>query len=750
MIKLKKMKILSIAIVIFAILTSFNVVEASTGGSSGYNPNESGAGTWWHARGGSAGSSEAWDFFVSKQAPHYSESSLANMINRLPNAQGFEGKSLSESCKESQFIWWYGSNRSWTDYNNGGTGRIKHFRSGNMYTESGYTHGLNINQNGQSMFDDSWVSFESYKKSTHGQSNWGQKPGVILICSATYAPQKKNLVIVANSGKFEEDGNYHTVSGWKWDPTSQSIKSGHSLLATVSRTEKNHGRYYVNDFKNKKVVHGNKDVTNEYKINTKRGILIIWNEPPPPPTGPDTRCIDSKPDSATAYTRNATEGRHVYSPGGSMSGMFLEDLTPAGEHAQEGMTLPAIGAPKSQWDFWKQTFLNGSKTDMSPELNLDGMGVSNTLSKHGGVYEVDKKLTKETYNITHCQRQKRHLVTKCSSFTNSDGQSYTSCWQEWSEWYNYGPREVESKRGPETKYEHSGYQLFAVNCNKNGFNRVVNQKGGEIVHSGQGSGFLKTPVIPGRFAGTLGKSGETRNSAFYTDGTSCQEAYNCSSNRLSSASNDADNNIEESPLFTEEAIDKDGNKVHNKTNSKNELVFFRDNEDRTVRADVWYLKNTGANDLFSNPTAPANETLANLYGGTPEISITTIHPEGDESDKLTGIGTYSFYRNHVNKLNVKSQWASFKGEPYKLGLNWKYIVDWKNTIPSKVDGDKIVSNKDFNGNFKAYCEFKNNAGSYPANIPKTPHANGYSNSPKWSTSEALKILFTRSVTDEQR
>ena len=725
--------------------------DSNSGGGSGNKGTPgTGAGVWWHVD-GERGTREAWDKFMTLN-DYDNEASMTKKLNNLPNAQGFgEGDDLAAACKKSEFIWWYGSENSWKSK----TG--KSYKPGYLYTQAGYTHELPMakHKNNTPETDAAKNSFNKYLESDHGRKCWGKTPGVVIVCSATYEKPKLPITLQANSGKFEYNGKNHTVSGWSpVNGTEKNLKTGHLIVASASKTARNPGVYDV-EFSSINILDSSgKNVNNEYsEIKGLKGKLIIWNKPPESQEGPLWRCVNPKTESVTAYTKNWTSGSHVFSPGGRMRNRSELKVTPAGEHAAEGLTLPVYGDSISVWNNWKSRFKEGSSTN-TPELDLDGigMGVSSILSHHGGVYEITKTLTKDTYTATHCQPQIREKIEKCDTFYRSDGSKYRKCWTELTPWKDDGPRMIDSTSGkPEgeyREYEYESYQLFAVNCNESGFNRVRKDKDlvdGTVITNGKGSGMFKTPTIEGPNAGKLGKgSHETARAGFYTDGTSCQEVYNCTVERQVGANNDSDNNLNENPLFTQEVeIDK-----HNKVNEDNQLVFFRDNNDRTVRADVWYVRNTGQSDLTSYPKDPAKQTYVKLYGGTPELAITTIHPLGMESEyfKPTDPGVKS-WNEHINKFNIRSQWASDEGKPYELGINWKYEAEWKNSVPGEVNGDNVLSNVSKDGEFDVYCEFKNTKGTYPANIPKIPHVNGYSNSPKWNPAHALRVIFSRAVTN---
>jgi hypothetical protein len=747
----KNNKIISY-LLLFILIISFistsmiqNVFADSGSGSGNEGTPGTGAGVWWHTESGD--NKSAWDKFMDLNKPRDTEASMTKKLNNLPNAQGFgEGDDLAAACKKSKFIWWYGSDHEWTSTK--GKKAIT-YKPGYLYTQAGETHKLSKSkhENNTPESDEAKISFNKYLNSAHGKKNWGGNPGVVIVCSATYEKPKLPITLQANSRTFEYNGKNHTVSGWTYvNNTNKNLKPGHRIEASASKTARNPGVYDVKFSSINILDSSNKNVNNEYSgIKGLEGKLIIWNKPPESQEGPLWRCVNPKTESVTAYTKNGTSGSHVYSPGGRMNNDSIQNVTPAGKHAADGWTLPVYGDSISVWNNWKSTFVNGSRTNMTPELNLEGMGVSEILSRHGGVYEITKVLTKDTYTATHCQPQTREKIEKCDTFYRSDGSKYKKCWTELTPWKDDGPRMIDSTSKKPSEKEYSSYQLFAVNCNEKGFNEVKKEVGGTVITNGKGSGMLKTPTRSGPNAGRLGKrSHKTARPEFYTDGKSCQEVYNCTVKRQIGANNDSDNNLNENPLFTQEVkID-----THNKVNEDNQLVFFRDNNDRTVRADVWYVRNTGQSDLTSYPKDRAKQTYVKLYGGTPELAITTIHPLGMESEyfKPTDSGVKS-WNEHINKFNIRSQWASDEGKPYELGINWKYEAEWKNSVPGRVNGDNVLSNVSNDGKFDVYCEFKNTKGTYPANIPKIPHVNGYSNSPKWNPAHALRVIFSRAVTN---
>ena len=503
-----------------------------------------------------------------------------------------------------------------------------------------------------------------------------------------------------------------------------------------------------------------KDVTGEYAITTKEGTLRIN---PEPITGDDNRCVAYQTDTASAIVETVTTGSHGYTPNGAGGLQKIEEVKPTIASGYKS-SVPSVNSSISAWNSWKANFEGGSSTE-TPEIDLESGGVSGTLSKHGGVYNVLKTLRRDTYNVEHCQPQTRYKIPKTrtgetsKTTTNPDGSTtttktpYTIHYEVWSEWEDSGERRLTKVSGPVRTEEHSNYQILSVNCNLDGFNSVKNSTGGDVIAigNGDGSAALKTPIKEGRTPGNL--PGDATTSSFYTDGKSC-DIFKCTVKQDDSVLNDAKNNKGNTNLFGE--VLEDG--TVGETNDDGELVFFRDNEDRQVRADLWYPKDTGLADLDAHSGDPAKNTFVKIYDDstsghvnpTPEIELTTIAPWNNESDKIEDTGVIKKYANEeINRFNIKSQWASEDGAPYQLGANWEYKATGKNVIPTIVNGEEIISTQNYSHPFDVYCEFRNEAKNeanedWKAVIPKTPYANG-STSPEWDPSNAIRTLFSRSA-----
>lgn len=743
--------LLGFFIALFSAIT-INVEARDFGEGRGGPPTHSKWGHWLSNEDTSS-NPKAFDRFLNTQVRlrGQSKDSLKRRVNsmgsgaKLPNGTT---ETLVNTCNRSQYVWWYGEAIGGTE-----------FPKDYWYTFGRGTHNVPTNS-WQTMSTGARRSLNTYKQQS---SNW-TSGNVVLICSATYTPPKPvpvPITIRAKSKTVTYNGNNHTISGY--DITNGKLKSGHKISVTASKTARNVGSYPVPVSSVKMTDNNGKNVTSEYKITTRQGTLRI--NPVLSLTGSGYRCITPRTDTASAIVQTVTTGSHGYTPNGVGNLRTIEAVSTKTANGYKS-SVPSVNSSISTWNNWKRNFQGGSNSS-TPEINLESGGVSGLLSTHGGVYNVLKTLRRDTYTVEHCQPQTRHRVNKTRTeysnevTKNPDGSTtttrvpHTVKYQEWSAWANSGERRLTKVSNPVRTEEYSNYQILSVNCNIDGFNSVKNSTGGDVIAigNGDGSAALKTPAKSGRTSGNLGKSGATSTSSFYTDGKSC-DVFTCTVAPNASVLNDAKDNKGNTNLFGEVL---EGNKV-GETNEAGELVFFRDNEDRQVRADLWYPKATGKADLDAHFGDPAKDTFVKVYDDktsghvnpTPEIELTTIAPwNKSESYKigLGDIGRVKKYSGEVNRFNMKSQWASEDGAPYQLGVNWEYKATGKNRIPSKVNGERVVSNKDYSKDFDIHCEFRNSSSEYKATIPDTPYAKGGLNESDttWTPSNAIRALFSRSA-----
>lgn len=812
----KKLKYIVIALVIIALLSSLAIkVYAQFIEYDGTTPSHPGLGVWW--TGGDKGN--AWTTFYNAQMktspPKYkSEASFKSAVNRNGNGAPKPDGSYEtfwETCQKSKYIYWYGSYRVWTD------GKFSYF------PQTWYTQGNGTNQaNWNSSLSGAKETFEKYKK---WSSQWtGGK--VVLICSYSFdredEPEEKNIPLFfkAKSGTFTYDGSLKTVEGLHPDSDVSKLKAGHRYEAVAKRSEKDVGTYPVTFSKIVIYDKDNKDITNSglYKITSESGQLKINDVPPPIVDDEDAkvewRCVDHDDDSAEAYVFNETIGYHGFTPSGAgtLRSTYNSRYTPAGIFAMDNPP-PRKYDSLSEWRNWKSTYRNGSDT-ITRELNLLGAGVSEVLSKYGGVYNVDRSLRKETYEIEHCQPQERYLETTTDSGRSirinreSDWDYYMyeeiyieyrddwgrndiegtvvdyyygrypeddeicvrsdrggrewillsdiTYWEmtseEWTPWEDVGGRIVWNNWGPYREYDEFNYQVLSVNCNKDGFDRAMRSYGDRDLSyaNGDGGASLKTKETRGAGPGILGRGGhETARDSFYLDGDSCQ-VFACTADSFPGAYHDGKNNNNKKEYFNAEYKDRDPEFVNDEANV-NYLVYFRDNEDNDVRADVWYPKATRLSDLISYPEEVAIGTLGRLFGGTPEIELTTIKPKWGGRE-FTDIGERGelWWRGEENSFIMKSQWASYERQPYELGLIWEYEADGINQVPAKVDGYDVKEiSQPYYYPFEIACRFENSGNNKKALIPESPFVYGRIRDSQydrfWNPGHAIRTLFVRSV-----
>jgi len=727
-------------------LGNIDEINAGTGWLPGHPANSGGAAEWPYVHGdewSGSGTTEAWKQFLNIQNANGRGAYRVKEIIEDSGGVGFKNsdgtrEALYDSCKKSQYIWWYGD-----------------IKTGEWFTWAGKNDAYPPYGMGQTM-SESWKTFKNIPSS---QTRWGESPGPTLVCSGAFMeqiPERREVTLVANSRTFIYDGTKKTVSGLNTRLSKlEKLKGGHRIEFVATKSATNVGSYPVVPTKAEVVDSSGKNVSDQYKITTGTGTLHINPKEKIPDPDDSWRCINHLSDSAKAYVFNTTTGSYGYSPG-NLPSTYEERDTPAGEHALNSR-FPTKGDTESYWKTWKSNFENGSDEE-TPELDLEAAGVSSSLSRYGGVYNISRSLQEDTYNVTTCQPQERELETKRGTrnydecVTDEEGnktcktKTETFYYQEWTAWKNDGGRIVWTSSGPSSKEEFFNYQILSVNYNHTGFNSVRSQVGGSTLSlaGGHGGAVLKTPEKVGINNGTLGKGSHiTGRKSFYTDGTSIKDAMVCTSAIFPSASNDARNNIGNTHLFTQVLP---GNEF-GKPNEDGNLIFFRDNEDREVRADLWYPKSTGLSDVDSYSGSQAKETFAKIYGGTPEIELTAIAPWDSKTRTINSIGSEKSWNGSKNSFLMKSQWASDNDKPYEMGVNWEYKATGKNIVPATVDGYEVLSMTGvYSYDFDVYCEFKNSTSEYNAKIPDVPYVNGTTGR-MWNPINAIRTLFSRSVSD---
>lgn len=712
-----------------------HIVDADVGSGTGGGISNGQVGNWYHSYGSSVGdrtTSEAWDNFVRVQKRDLS--TLKSIFEeRLSGQGGWGGMSLYNSCRKSQFIWWYGysDSRDWATW----IGRNVHPTKSQMKSIS---------------HPESHRALDKFFSYPYSVTGWDRRGGTVIICSGSFMEEDPpvKITVTGDTKYFLYNGKQHVVNTWK--RTSGTLKSGHSIRATAYGARTSVGNSPVT-VSNVSVRSGDTNVSSQYDITTKNGRIYVRAVP----SGNNERCETITTEKVKQIVQSDVNVAHGFRPSGSPTFSAVKKINRNNAYSlSRGAQLPQVGDSRSSWNTWKSNFANGAKDISTPAIDLEKEGIAQIIAKHGGVLNITRTHHHREVSATICQPQKR------DAYIDSNGNA------KWGSWYDVGKPELKSVSAKNAGQTHYSYQILGVNCNAPGFQRALNSN--DINHSygdGKASGLLETKEKSG-LDFPLGRSGhETGTHGFYNDGPSCQDAFKnaCVSTKLTaSAKNDANNNLQTNPLFTHEDENeyKDNSpKGHGYPNDDGELVFFRDNKDRTVRADVWYPKDTGVSSLKTDPNEPAAKTIVRLFeGGTPDIDITTIEEldiNGNQVPKSNPIKLINkdieLKEKHVNKFNMKSQWASDKGKPYELGVRWVYKADAVNNMPSRLNGSKLLNKGTYTATpFDVHCQFMNEKGSYAAQVPRNPFIKTtIDGNFDWDKDNAIRALFTRSVSDKR-
>lgn len=784
--------LLSLVIVlILSIFTNVSSASASDIGSGiGGNPTNPGVGSWYYTMDtsfdkyktyGPGATTQAWKNFVNYQIQPSvnrakSESGMVSLIKGYVNGQGFKNpdgsyEELYLSCMKSQYIWYYGD-----------PGDNKRF-----LTQAG----LNTVNPPTGMPMEMAIIWDNYK--TMPGTTWGQRPGPVLVCSGAFdRPETPNTITLkANSGTFVYNGSWHTVDGWTHIGGDLKKDLGHRIEARAIQSYLNVGQMPVM-FSLARIVDGSgRDVSSQYIIKTIPGVIKVV------PIGEETdlyRCVYSGSDSiSNIITANHLRIDPVPISGtissvvGSNGQIYIMNPTDADE-LMSLSNMPSVNDSRSQWNSWKSRVTAvGNQRHIDIDLNDIFKGSSSfadLFSKYGGVLDVRINHSKEKASATFCQPQTRTSWQVPVYYSDGNGNTYYShSYTAYSEWTNSGEEIIQTVTDPSADTpERSSYQILGVNCNAEGFINARNTVSarGELEASSlieaTGSGYMRTKrkALPSNqsqdhlssnfILGYASGISITANSAFYTDGTTCKENGLCVVTPGPNGSpNDSHNNTpaayqpsnalfahmsDEYASLTPSRFGFPGDKNTPALND-DEIVFFRDNEERTVRADVWRMRASNSG-WITNESQAAVRTLARIFAGaTPEYEITTIKLEGDDDSKKLAIGVNEFDGSE-NKFVFKSQWASNEGKPYKLGENWVYSIGAQRGKVNVISGTSVTTNT-VTDYIEVACQFKNESSAQNATVNKNPFINPHlSNSAiPWDESRSVKVLFSRGVSDKR-
>lgn len=140
--------------------------------------------------------------------------------------------------------------------------------------------------------------------------------------------------------------------------------------------------------------------------------------------------------------------------------------------------------------------------------------------------------------------------------------------------------------------------------------------------------------------------------------------------------------------------------VSSGTNS-NYFEFFRDNEDKTIRPDVWYPESVG--NITYDGSAPKGTLVLRDSDGTPTLDGTeggqftmsyaddepvfenktgTVNVATGEKATLTRTSTASYRPGLYDEFKVRSTWASDPNKPQVFNFMWNYEAKISHTVPT--------------------------------------------------------------------
>lgn len=778
-------KVIFGAIFIVALLTllftSIVSVNAGSGDGTGADPNERGQGKFFEIK-GENGTRTAWNEFI-KHQPAMSISYLEKVLDYRNQDGSFRSGSdytkgfkrpdgtyekLTESCKKSNYIWYYGSSdpNPWKSSDGKVTYRYGDFFSrGNGLNKVGFAPGAMLTAEAR-------LEWEAYLNYDGARWNTGR---VVVVCSGAYTSDRPDepvpLQITADSKRVQYNGNYHSVTTDKI--TSGALKAGHTLSTTTNTSAKDEGKYPVNVTGVNITTSSGASVLSEYKITTEPGSLVIYAVPvidvKRPVEETDSRCVN---DRWEGLIRGPVWVDLVVNPTFEGENNKLTSQLVAGVDTQLGDFVDRGGFNSlrtlGDWNNWKSSFNNIKNygNDRTPTLTLNSQNQDN-FSIYGGVFTATRRYQDKWFNVQTCQPQTRYWIDDRVYRLDENEEEYLfEDNSRWSSWSNDGDRLIISRTNDNGKGEDWHYQILSVNCNKEEFEaaRAASNLSTTTSMVGTGIGGAMMTTSATRYIHQLpfgqtnkGNSALNRTGTlgFYTDGTSCKTVFNCTSTALTgeSVEHDAKNNKVVAPSFDSEEgsakVDANGDY----------LVFFRDNNDRKVRADVWYPTATVIPDFTIDPNKAAQNTYLEIdKNGTPEMGITTIakweNIDGPIGGGIVNTDGKLTLDGSVNEFTMKSQWSSDENKPHKLGVDWRYLSTMTNRVPSSLNGFGITGTIDkvYTDKLNVYCEFLNTPGSSQAHIPSRPFVNSSEalntiKPKRVDFKDVIRVLFTRSVSD---
>lgn len=352
---------------------------------------------------------------------------------------------------------------------------------------------------------------------------------------------------------------------------------------------------------------------------------------------------------------------------------------------------------------------NATSGDYIPHQNIV-LSKKNRLSfADGGVINISEQNRKAKVVISQKTVQSRNRAW--TQRMNANGtwgpKQYTD--GPWTE------KSVESKK-PSTQQLSSPvgvsfWQMIHAKCNQPGMNNVKSNVPDIIDptnNTNTASQTLNTKTYTRQTDLPLGQTAyqnkdvaKTAYDQFYNETAGCQMVIDCISNPIKDKNkNDAVNNVQDTGDKRENTYGAQSDATINDSKpqklSSDAFTFFRDNQDHTIRMDLWYPV---VNDVNSGVIADTNKAIYTKIifdpNGTPSDNLVTAKVNTKEILSGDDIKNSKGYlgQGEITKLDVAGQWASKPSQPHRFNAEWVTEPTVKNIVTTEVNGTGPISGK---------------------------------------------------------
>lgn len=306
--------------------------------------------------------------------------------------------------------------------------------------------------------------------------------------------------------------------------------------------------------------------------------------------------------------------------------------------------------------------------------------------------------------------------------------------KQYSSWKLTSQKVTGRPSGPEisSRVPSLFWQIMHAKCNENGVREVVSAKQNELTNIStigtratdtvRSIVYDKQSQLPLADSSKSNPLRKTAYDSFYNETAGCLAIIDCVSDPVADAVSDNKNNIQDRGTKRDgnkfgaqgEAIDGANKSV---TLSSDTFTFFRDNDPKNIRLDIWYPR-LNVND----PSVHLPTTDKSLYTrilmdpfGTPtgDKSIISVYkdilknknasPILNAEDITAGKG-YNI-ADELNNLQFAATWASDGEKPHRVNADWVKEPTITNVVYEKItgngEGKGVVTNK---SKIRTFCE----------------------------------------------